>query len=143
MLAYILRRLLLMIPTIFGIMAGLVRHRAVRAGRAGGARDRAIAGRRPELDGRLRRRRRPDRRGAIAGGRRHRLALSRLAGARSEIHQGAREAIRLRQAGAGALLDSGARLFHLQFRQELLPRHSGADADQGKAAGVDIARACG
>ena len=44
--------------------AGLLRHRAIRAGRAGRARDRAIAGQRPGLDRAHRRRRRPDRRRA-------------------------------------------------------------------------------
>ena len=140
MLAYILRRLLLMIPTILGIMAVSF---AIVQFVPGGPVERAIA----QLQGAdqsstaqfgggggqigVRRR---------AGRRRHLLALSRLAGTRSEIHQGAGEAVRLRQAGAGAVLDSGARLFDLQFRQELLSRRAGARADQGKAAGLDLAR---
>ena len=78
---------------------------------------------------------------ARAGRGRHLVALSRIAGPRSEIHQGAGKAIRLRQAGARAVLDSGARLFDLQFRQELLSRRAGARTDQGKAAGLDLARA--
>ena len=106
MLAYILRRLLLMIPTIFGIMLSRSRScnscpAARSSGRSRNCRARTRARRR------VRRRRRPDRRRRGAGRRRHLLALSRRAGARSEIHQGAREAIRLRQAGARALLDPG------------------------------------
>ena len=141
MLAYILRRLLLMIPTVFGIM--LVSFAIVQFV-PGGPVERAIA----QLQGadqgstaRIRRRRRPDRRRRDgARRRRHFLALSRRAGARPEIHQGAGEAIRLRQAGAGALLDAGARLCDLQSRQELLPRRAGRRADQGEAAGLDVAR---
>ena len=46
MLAYIARRILLMIPTILGIMLISFVDRAVRAGRAGGAHHRAVAGQR-------------------------------------------------------------------------------------------------
>ena len=63
MLAYILRRLLADDPDDPRHHGGLVRDRAIRAGRPGRARDRAIAGRGPELDRAIRRRRRPDRRG--------------------------------------------------------------------------------
>jgi len=66
MLAYVVRRLLLMIPTILGIMA--VSFAIVQfVPAAGRARDRAASGRRPELDRGLRGRRRADRRGRIAG----------------------------------------------------------------------------
>ena len=72
--------------------------------------------------------------------RRDRLALSRRAGARPAIHQAARSAVRLRQAGARALPQDAVRLRPLRFRQELLPRRVGAAADQGEAAGLDHAR---
>ena len=98
MLTYLLRRLLLMIPTLFGIM--LVSFAIVQFV-PGGPVERAIA----QLQN-------ADQNGIGGGGgrsaramaraRRHRLALSRRAGARPEIHQGAGEAIRLRQAGAGS-----------------------------------------
>ena len=101
MLAYILRRLLLMIPTILGIMAVSF---AIVQFVPGGPVERAIA----QLQG-------ADQSSTAqfgggggqigsagrAGGGRHRLALSRLAGPRSEIHQGAGKAIRLRQAALG------------------------------------------
>ncbi len=140
MFAYLVRRLLLMIPTILGIMAVSF---AIVQFVPGGPVERAIAqlqGAEPELDRRVRRRRRSDRRRRAAGRRRHLLALSRLAGPRSEVHQGAGEAVRLRQAGVGAVLDPGARLRDLPFRQELLPRHARPDADRGEAAGFDLAR---
>ena len=141
MLAYLVRRLLLMIPTILGIMAVSF---AIVQFVPGGPVERAIA----QLQG-------TDQSstagfgggggqigaGARPGRRRHLLALSRLAGPRSEVHQGAGEAVRLRQAGAGAVLDSGARLRDLPFRQELLPRHARAHADRGEAARLDFARA--
>ena len=132
MLAYILRRLLLMIPTIFGIMAVSF---AIVQFVPGGPVERMIA----QLQGTDQSSSAnfgggggADRRGHGAGRRRHFLALSRLARARSEIHQGAREAVRLRQAAARALLDPGARLRDLQFRQKLLPRRAGAAADREK-----------
>ena len=122
-------------------MAGLLRDRAIRARRAGRARDRAIAGTR------TRARQRNSAAGAAqigSGGAQAGGDISSryrgVAGARSEIHQGAGETIRLRQAGLGAVPDPGARLFDLQFRQELLSRRAGARADQGEAAGLDLAR---
>ena len=140
MLAYILRRLLLMIPTILGIMAVSF---AIVQFVPGGPVERAIA----QLQGADQSStagfgggRRSDRRRRFAIRRRHLLPLPRLAGPRSEIHQGAREAVRLRQAGARAVLDPGARLRDLPFRQELLPRRAGPAAHRGKAAGVDLAR---
>ena len=141
MLAYIARRLLLMIPTVFGIM--LVSFAIVQFV-PGGPVERAIAqlqGGETSSTAEFRRRRR-DRRGrGRACRRRHFLALSRRAGARPQIHQGTGEAIRLRQAGDRAVLDPGSRLFHLQPRHELLPQHAGTAADQGEAAGLDVARA--
>ena len=108
MLAYILRRLLLMIPTILGIMAVSF---AIVQFVPGGPVERAIA----QLQG-------ADQSStaqfgggggqigagsAQAGG----DITSRYRGSQGldpEIHQGAGKTIRLRQAGAGAVLDSGA-----------------------------------
>ena len=73
-------------------------------------------------------------------GRWRRLEVSRRAGARPRIHQEPRKAVRLRQAGARALLPDDEELPDLRFRQELLPRRVGARADQGEAAGLDLAR---
>ena len=105
MLAYIARRMLLMIPTLFGIMLISFVDRAVRAGRAGRAHHRAAAG--PRLRRDLARSpaaaaTSPAERRAQAGGGADAIvvALPRRAGARPAIHQAAREAVRLRQAGA-------------------------------------------
>ena len=141
MLAYIARRILLMIPTIFGIM--LVSFAIVQFV-PGGPVERAIAQLQGLDEGAT------SRIGGGGGqigarrhgpfGRRHFLALSRRAGPRSEIHQGAGEAIRLRQAGPGALRDPGQGLCDVQSRPQLFSRRAGAQPDQGKAAGVDLAR---
>ena len=103
MLAYIARRLLLMIPTLFGIMlisfvivqfapgGPVERIIAQLQGQDSGATSRISGGGGDFGAAEPRRRRR--------GCRRHLLALSRRAGARPAIHQAAREAVRLRQAG--------------------------------------------
>ena len=103
MLADILRRLLLMIPTILGIMAVSF---AIVQFVPGSPVERAIANSRERI-----RARPPGSEAAAArSARAPRLAAtSRRAiaarRARSEIHQGAGEAIRLRQADLGAVLD--------------------------------------
>ncbi len=143
MTAYIIRRLLLMIPTLFGIM--LVSFVVVQFA-PGGPVERVIA----QLSGadtgatsRIS--------GSPAGDfgargqpgsdvRRRQQPISRRAGARSGIHQEPGEAVRLRQAGVRALLPDAVELRPVRFRQELFPRHQRAAADQGEAAGLDLAR---
>ena len=68
------------------------------------------------------------------------LEIPRRAGPRPRVHQEPREAVRLRQAGARALLPDDEELPAVRFRQELLPRRQRAAADQGEAARVDLAR---
>ena len=143
MSAYIARRILLMIPTLLGILFVSLRGGAVRAGRAGGARDRAALRRRyrrhlPDFRRRRRfRRARPGRRAsADAVG----FEIPRRAGARSRFHQEPGKAVRLRQAGAGTFRADAVEFRALRFRQELFPRRQRAAADQGEAAGLDVAR---
>ena len=91
MSAYIARRILLMIPTLLGNPVRLLRRRAVRAGRAGRARDRAALRRRYRRAPRAF----PARPAAISAraprsAHRRRcgqLEISRRAGARSRFHQ--------------------------------------------------------
>ena len=143
MAAYILRRILFMIPTIFGIM--LVSFVVVQFA-PGGPVERVIA----QLSGtdtgahvahfrlgqRRFRARRPAKRRAI----RRQFQIPRRAGARSRIHQEPGKAVRLRQAGLRALRHHDVELSALRFRQELFPRRQRSRADQGEAAGVDLAR---
>ena len=125
MLAYILRRLLLMIPTILGIMAVSF---AIVQFVPGGPVERAIAqlqGADQSSTAQIRRRRRPDRRGsAQAGG----DISSRYRGSQGLDPKFIKELEKqygFDKPALGAVLDSGARLFDLQFRQELLSRRSG------------------
>ena len=143
MSAYIARRILLMIPTLLGIL--FVSFVVVQFA-PGGPVERVIA----QLSGAdtggglarvglLRRRFRraaPGRRIR----RRRQFEIPRRAGARSGVHQEARNAVRLRQAGAGALRADGVEFRALRFRQELFPRRQRDPADQGEAAGLDVAR---
>ena len=142
MSAYIARRILLMIPTLLGIM--LVSFVVVQFA-PGGPVERVIA----QLSG-------ADTgatsrisggggdfgaRGQVgASGRRRQFEISRRAGARSRIHQEAGKAVRLRQAGAGALRADAVEFRPVRFRQELFPRRQRDPADQGEAAGLDVAR---
>ena len=125
--------------------AGLVRGGAVRARRAGRARDRAALRRRHRRHlahlGLARRRfRQRGQPGGASGVDAVELEISRRAGARPGIHQEPGEAVRLRQAGARALLPDAVELCAVRFRQELFPRRQRAAADQGEAAGLDVAR---
>ena len=124
--------------------AGLLRRRAVRAGRAGRAGDRAALRRRYRRDlahlGRAGGDFGARGAGAAAAPTARQLEISRRAGPRSGIHQEPGEAVRLRQAGLRALLPDAVELCPLRFRQELFPRHQRAPADQGEAAGLDLAR---
>ena len=144
MLAYIVRRLLLIIPTLFGIMVinfviiqaapgGPVEQMIAQIkGNAGGA-TRARHRRRR----RARRRRRSRRRRPAAG------PVSQYRGARGldpGADQGARAAVRLRQAAARALPPDDAELSSLRFRRELLPRPAGGRSGAREAAGLDLAR---
>ena len=143
MLSYIARRILLMIPTLFGIM--LVSFVIVQFA-PGGPVERILAqlqGQDVGATSRIRRRRRfsggqPQARRAVR--RRLLLALSRRAGPRPEF-------IKQLEAQFGFDKPAHERFFKmlwnylaLRFRQELLPRRVGARADQGEAAGLDHAR---
>ena len=115
MTAYIIRRILFMIPTLFGIM--LVSFVVVQFA-PGGPVERVIAqlsgsdtGATSRISGS------PGgdfgARGQVAGrlaDRRRQLQISRRAGPRSRIHQEPGEAVRLRQAGARALLPDAVEL---------------------------------
>ena len=144
MAAYLLKRILLIIPTLFGIM--LISFAIIQFA-PGGPVERVIA----QITGTD-----VSATARIGGGqgdgmssaavavdaerRRHQLQVSRRPGARPGVHQAAREAVRLRQAGARALLPDAQELRAVRFRQELLPRRQRAAADQGEAAGLGLAR---
>ena len=120
MWSYILKRLLLMIPTLFGILLiTFVVIQFVPGGRwsrwwrSSRASRRAAKGRRR-------------RRAATAGAR----AWTPCASRRSE-------ALRLRQAGARALRADDRPVRALRPRQELLPQQGRRAADPREAAGVD------
>ena len=140
MLAYILRRILLMIPTIFGIM--LVSFVIVQFV-PGGPVERAIAQLQGADQGTT----------AGVGGTGGQIGASGMqaGGDISSRYRGAQgldpKFIKELEKQYGfdkpalrALLDSGARLRDLQFRQELLSRRAGARPHQGEAAGLDLAR---
>ena len=110
--------------------------RAGRAGRAGRADDLASQRRHGQCDRAGQRRHRRVQNAA----RRQRYPLSGRARPRSGTDQGARKAIRLRQAAARALFVDDAQLYHLRFRHQLLPRPSRRRSDQGQIAGVDLDR---
>ena len=143
MTAYIARRILLMIPTLLGILfvsfvvvqfapgGPVERVIAQLSGADTGGTSRVSGGSGGDFG-----RARPGRRGRGC----RRFEISRRAGARSGLHQEARSAVRLRQAGAGALRADGVEFRALRFRQELFPRRQRDPADQGEAAGVDVAR---
>src|SRR4029077_5304910 len=124
--------------------AGVVHRGAVRAGRAGRARDRADfrLGHRRNLAhlGLAGRRLRRARGSAGAARRRCQFEVSRRAGPRSGVHQEPGKAVRFRQAGLAALPADDLEFHHLRFRQELFPRRECAAADQGEASGLDVAR---
>ena len=146
MTAYILRRILLIIPTMFGIM--LVTFVIVQFA-PGGPVERLIAqltGTDPGATTHVqRRRRRCDRTAAWprrhAGRRIGAVQISRRARARPRIHQEPGEAVRLRQAGLCALRHDDQELSPVRFRPELFPRHQRAEADRREDAGIDLARA--
>ena len=143
MTAYIARRILLMLPTLLGIL--FVSFVVVQFA-PGGPVERVIAQlsrrrhRRQLADfGLLRRRfRRPQPGRRLR--RRGQFEIPRRAGARSGFHQEPRKAVRLRQAGAGTFCADGVEFRALRFRQELFPRRQRDAADQGEAAGLDVAR---
>ena len=146
MAAYIVRRILLMIPTMFGIM--LVAFVVVQFA-PGGPVERVIAqlsGHRHRRDlahfgvGRRRLRRRATRRRA-------RRAIDAV----SSKYRGAQgldpEFIKKLEKQFGfdkpapeRFCADAVELHPLRFRQELLPRHQRAATDQGEAAGLDLAR---
>ena len=147
MIAYIARRILLMIPTLFGIMlisfviiqfapgGPVERVLAQLQGNDTSATSRIAGGGGGDFAG-----------GSQAqqhggGGESGVLEVSRRAGAGPRLHQAAGGAVRLRQAAHRALRDDAVELPALRFRQELLPRRARAAAHQGEAAGLDLAGA--
>ena len=147
MAAYLLKRLLLIIPTLFGIM--LISFAIIQFA-PGGPVERIIA----QLTG-------------------HDFSIvSRIGGggttrcrhnSQAQLGQGAADAVTSKYRGAQgldpefikslekqfgfdkpalrALLHHDEELPHVRLRQELLPRRLGAPADQGEDAGLDLARA--
>ncbi len=140
MLAYIARRILLMIPTVFGIM--LVSFVIVQFA-PGGPVERVIA----QLQGLDERRVAPRGGGAESaagaapgGSRRREFEVPRRPGSRPEVRQGARTAVRLRQTRLCPLRPHGEELRRIRFRPELLPRRAGPAADPRAPARLDLAR---
>ena len=145
MSAYIVRRLLFMIPTIIGIM--LVSFVVVQFA-PGGPVERVIAqlsgletGATSRVSG--------SSGGDFAGARRpsgqrprrrHQFKVSRRARARSGFHQEPGKAVRLRQARLRALFHHDVELRALRFRQELFPRRERDRFDRRETAGLDLAR---
>jgi ABC-type microcin C transport system permease subunit YejB len=118
MLAYIFRRLLLIIPTLFGIL--LINFVIIQAA-PGGPVEQMIA-KLEGFDGATSR--------IAGGGAEVSVAGSSYRGAQGldpTLIQGNREDVRLRQVGAGALVDHGQELRPAGLRRELLsatPRSS-------------------
>ena len=144
MATYLLKRVLLIIPTLFGIM--LISFAIIQFA-PGGPVERVIAqitgtdvSATARIGGGQGDGCPPRQTQATPGRRRHQLQVSRRAGARPGVHQAAREAVRLRQAGARALLPDDEELPAVRLRQELLPRRQRAAAHQGEAARLDLAR---
>ena len=142
MSAYIARRILLMIPTLLGILfvsfvvvqfapGGPVERVIAQLSGADTGGTSRISGGGGDFGAR----------GQVGGCRRcGQFEIPRRAGARSRFHQEPGKAVRLRQAGAGTLRADGVEFRPLRFRQELFPRRQRAAADQGEAAGLDVAR---
>ena len=130
MTAYLLRRLLLVIPTLFGIIAI---NFAVIQFAPGGPVEQMIAELRGKGDLSS-----PARRSRI--GVRRRRRLSRRARARPAHRRRHQEDVRLRQAAADALRRHGRRLSALRLRPQLLPRPDRAATDPAEDAGLDLAR---
>ena len=125
MWSYILKRLLLMIPTLFGIL--LITFVVIQFV-PGGPVEQMVA----QLQGREA--------GGERAGRGGRQRLSRPPGRGREARRGDQEALRLRQAGARALRPDARAVRALRPRQELLPQQGRLAADPGEAAGVDQPR---
>ena len=138
MAAYIIRRLLFMIPTLLGIM--LVSFVVVQFA-PGGPVERVIA----QLSGadtgatsRISGSAGGDfgARGAAQGGvadRRHQLEISRRAGPRSGIHQEAGKAVRLRQAGLRALLPDAVELSRASISARAISATSACCSSSGRS----------
>ena len=134
MAAYILRRVLLMIPTLFGILA--ISFLVIQFA-PGGPVEQVIARITGQNSG-----------DALSGGGGDAGATNFDAGSESSryrgsqgldpgIHRPAGKAVRLRQAAARALRQDAVGLCPLRFRRQLFPRYFGAGTDPGKDAGVD------
>ena len=143
MSAYIARRILLMIPTLLGIL--FVSFVVVQFA-PGGPVERVIAqligadtGGSSRISGRRRRFRRA-RTQLGAGGDAVNSKYRGAQGLDPDFIKKPGKAVRLRQAGARALRADGVEFRPLRFRQELFPRCQRAPADQGEAAGLDLAR---
>ena len=132
MTAYLIRRLLLVIPTLFGIIAI---NFAVIQFAPGGPVDQMLARTarpwRPVLPPRQRR----------IGCRQQPGQLSRRQRPRPARRRRHQEDVRLRQAAADPLRGHGRRLPALRLRPQLLPRPVRAATHRAEDAGVDLARA--
>ncbi len=130
MTAYLFRRLLLVIPTLFGIIAI---NFAVIQFAPGGPVEQMIAELRGkgDLSSRL---------GSAASEFGGTGDVSRRARPRSAHHRRHQEDVRLRQAAADPLPRHGRRLSALRLRPQLLPRSDRAASHPAEDAGVDLAR---
>ena len=144
MLSYIARRILLMVPTLFGIM--LISFAIVQFA-PGGPVERIIAQLQGQDVGATSRD--PGGGGDFSGGarapggrcrRRHR---PRAIAARRASTRNSSSSSKSSSASTSLRMSASSRcsgLCALRFRQELFPRRVGAAADQGEAAGLDHAR---
>ena len=140
LLAYIARRLLLMIPTIFGIMLDLLRHRAIRAGRPGRARDRAIAGPRCRRDSRASAAAAADRRGARSRRRRHSSRYRGAQGLDPKFIKELEKQFGFDKPAYERFLMMVRDYATFDFGRSYFRDDAGAAAHQGEAAGLDLAR---
>ena len=143
MLAYILRRLMLVIPTLFGIM--VINFFIVQAAPGGPveqmiAQIQGTAGRRHRALLRQLQRRRDARKSATDIPQRRRRHLSRRARPAARADRAHREDVRLRQAGRRALRADDEELPRLRFRRELLPQQARGRPHHREDAGLDLAR---
>ena len=129
MTAYLIRRLLLVIPTLFGIIAI---NFAVIQFAPGGPVDQMLA----ELRGHGGMSTRLGSAGSDLASPRRVPRRQRARPARRRRHQ---KDVRLRQAAADAFRRHGRRLPALRFRPQLLPRRTRAATDRAEDAGVDLA----
>ena len=129
---YVIRRLLLILPTLFGDHGHQFRPGAVRTGRPRGAGHRPGAGARHLDDG------------LGVGAHEHgavvAVVLHRQRGTRSRVRRAHGGSVRVRQAAARAVLPHAVELRAPGFRRELLPEPHGIRPRGGTAARLGLAR---